>query len=227
MQQLQHALRDIQLHEILGHKFHVEDLASSDLRRIVVGELNRDVYELQTLPQPGHVLDIGANIGLFAMTAAALWPKCHLRCYEPHPVNFTSLSANLARADVRATRVNKAVTAAGRKLQMVIGTDNTGGATGWTENARKGVATITCPGATLHSALDNKYHDLVKIDIEGGEHELLFEFTHWSMIGALVIELHENKTIRAEGYTMAETESYIRNRMGRKTVVVTRCEMGE
>lgn len=226
MSKLQHALRDVQPHTILGHTFMVEDLATSDLRRIVVGELNRDVYELKSLGEPRYVLDVGANIGLFALTAKALWPRCHLRCFEPHPVNYMSLCANLARNNVAATRVNKAVTAHGRSIKMVIGADNTGGASGWTSVAKRGDGTIVCPGATLHNALDGKTHDVVKIDIEGGEHELLEEFTHWPLIHALVIELHDNPTLRAAGYTMDGTEELIRNRMRGKPVVITRCEMG-
>jgi FkbM family methyltransferase len=226
MPKLQHALRDVQPHTILGHTFMVEDLATSDLRRIVVGELNRDVYELKSLGEPRYVLDVGANIGLFALTVKSRWPRCHLRCFEPHPTNFASLAANLARNDVAATRVNKAVTAHGRSLKMVIGADNTGGASGWTSAAQRGVDTVVCPGATLHNALDGKFHDVVKIDIEGGEHELLEEFAHWSLVGALLIELHDNPTLRAAGYTMDGTEELIRNRMGPKPVVITRCEMG-
>lgn len=227
MQNLQHALRDIQLHTILGHPVMVEDLASSDLRRIVVGELNADVYQLRSLPEPRRVVDIGANIGLFALTAKHLWPKTHLRCFEPHPVNHTSLCANLARNGVQATIFNQAVTPNGKALEMVIGADNTGGATGWTKQARARKDVIRCQGSTLHHALDGRPQDLVKIDIEGAEHELLENFAHWDLIGALVIELHENSTLRAAGYSMDATEDLIRRRLRGCPIVITRCQMGE
>lgn len=227
MSDLQHALRDIQLHTIHGHKFLVEDLATSDLRRIVVGELNADVYQLKTLPEPRRIVDIGANIGLFALLSKTLWPKAHLRCFEPHPVNFTSLSANLARNDIKATVFNQAITPNGKALEMVIGADNTGGASGWTKQARARKEIVKCPGSTLHHALDGRPQDLVKIDIEGAEHELLESFAHWDLIGSLVIELHENSTLRAAGYTMDETEDLIRRRLRGCPIVVTRCQMGE
>jgi hypothetical protein len=66
----------------------------------------------------------------------------------------------------------------------------------------------------------------IPIDIEGGEHELLEEFTHWPLVGSLLIELHDNATLRAAGYTMDDTEARIRNRMHGKPVVITTVTKG-
>lgn len=44
---------------------------------------------------PPHVLDVGANVGAFAVWAAREWPGCSIDCYEPHPEHVAMLKENL------------------------------------------------------------------------------------------------------------------------------------
>lgn len=56
-------------------------------------------YETGYAQQSGEaltVLDIGANVGAFAIWASLRWPHCRVRCYEPHPGTFAMLSGNVA-----------------------------------------------------------------------------------------------------------------------------------
>jgi hypothetical protein len=53
-------------------------------------------------------LDIGANIGSFAIWAAWRWPNSRIQCYEPHPGRFRMLMKNVA-AFPNITPVNAAV----------------------------------------------------------------------------------------------------------------------
>ena len=50
------------------------------------------------------ILDIGANVGSFALWAALRWPGSTIRCYEPNPGTFAYLQRNIAaRAGITAT----------------------------------------------------------------------------------------------------------------------------
>ena len=66
------------------------------------------------------VVDIGGNIGLFAIAVCRLVPDARILTLEPHPVNFRFLVNNVKRAGcadhVRA--VNKGVSADGRRLKL-------------------------------------------------------------------------------------------------------------
>ena len=59
---------------------------------------DRDAYELDSLRSKigtGLVIDIGANIGTFALRALQLFPNCSLIAVEPNPVDFEHLLWNL------------------------------------------------------------------------------------------------------------------------------------
>ena len=46
---------------------------------------------------PGTVLDVGANVGQFAVASAKLFPKAHIYSFEPEPESFEKLRKNVSR----------------------------------------------------------------------------------------------------------------------------------
>src|ERR1700722_1321043 len=52
-------------------------------------------YDLEMSPAPATILDIGANIGAFALRCHEQWPKAAIRCYEPVAENYRELVNNL------------------------------------------------------------------------------------------------------------------------------------
>jgi FkbM family methyltransferase len=120
------------------------------------------------LDRPPRILDLGANIGLFAAWAAARWPGAELTCVEPDADNLAVLHA-AARANGGGWDIVEAAagTAPG-ELRFAAG--------------RFAVSRAALPGETgaeivtvpLVDALElAARHDLIKIDIEGGEWEIL------------------------------------------------------
>jgi FkbM family methyltransferase len=193
----------------------------------VAGELNRDCYELGQLPadKPLRIIDIGANIGMTACLMSRLFPAAKIECYEPHPVNHLSLTCNLLRN--RAFNVTAYPWAAATRkgsFAMTIGENNTGGATGWTRGAQeRAVETVEVSTITLPKILGGRPVDILKIDIEGAEHELLAGFNQWRWVDRLIIELHQNDFLAEQGYTIEKTEALIRMHMGAKPVVINYC----
>lgn len=61
-----------------------------------VQEVLRGEYESGYFGQGLRVLDIGANVGSFAIWASHRWPDSEIHCYEPHPGTFKMLTANVA-----------------------------------------------------------------------------------------------------------------------------------
>jgi len=121
------------------------------------------------------ILDVGANCGSFALWASARWPGSHVTSFEPHPETFKLLTRNAGgRKDI--TLVNAALFPGGlKKATFHSRYDGDGESTlaaysGDTFVAGAQVHTYevdVVDPATLPSA------DVVKIDIEGGEGEVL------------------------------------------------------
>ena len=121
------------------------------------------------------ILDVGANVGSFALWATARWPGSHVTSYEPHPETFKFLTTNAGgRKDI--TLVNAALFPGGITKARFF-----------SRYAGDGESTLEAYAADtfVEGAQGFSYDvdvvdptklpspDVVKIDIEGGEGEVL------------------------------------------------------
>jgi len=121
------------------------------------------------------ILDIGANVGSFALWASARWPGSTITSFEPHPGTFEYLTRNTAgRSGI--TIVNAALFPGGLKRatfhSRFAGDGESGLAAYSGDTFVPGHMGLTyevdvIDPASLPSA------DVVKIDIEGGEGDVL------------------------------------------------------
>lgn len=140
------------------------------IRHVLEGEYEAD-YDGTGL----DILDIGANVGSFALWASARWPGSHVCSFEPHPGTFDFLKRNTAsRRDI--TIVNAALFPGGQTRatfhSRFAGDGESGLAAYAGDTFVDGTLVETyevdvVDPATLPSA------DVVKLDIEGGEGEVL------------------------------------------------------
>lgn len=72
------------------------------------GLLFRNEYRLGRLNQPGLILDVGANIGLFAAWAAAQNPGRKIFCFEPLASNARLIQLNCPTAVVKRIGLGRA-----------------------------------------------------------------------------------------------------------------------
>jgi FkbM family methyltransferase len=142
----------------------------SAIQHVLEGEYEAD-YDGAGL----DILDIGANVGSFALWASARWPGSRVRSFEPHPGTFEFLKQNTAgRADI--TIVNAALFPGGATkatFRSRFAGDGESGLAAYAGDTFVEDALVETyevdvvdPG-TLPSA------DVVKLDIEGGEGEVL------------------------------------------------------
>lgn len=121
------------------------------------------------------ILDVGANVGSFALWATARWPGSRVTSYEPHPGTFDFLARNTAgRVDI--TTVNAALFPGGLTSATFMSRFAGDGESGlaayagdtFVEGAQaESYEVAVVDPTTLPSA------DIVKIDIEGGEGDVL------------------------------------------------------
>jgi len=150
----------------------------------VVDEMAADPYRLAELSTPSVVLDLGANIGAFALSARRRWPNARIICYEPEPDNFGLLCRNIAEAGVEAHQ--SALWAPGVDRVWLV---PQGGKTA--SSATEGL--LEAPAVCLDKVIAELGSvDLLKIDVEGAEVDILLDASPatLSQIEVIVGEFH-------------------------------------
>jgi FkbM family methyltransferase len=138
------------------------------------------------LGRPPRVLDLGANVGLFAAWAASRWPGAELTCVEPDAGNLAVLHAASRANGGRWRVVEAAAGAAPGELRFQAGRFAVSRAALPGEDG-PGLVTVPVVDALELAA----GHDVLKIDIEGGEWEVLADPRLAALpLAALTLEYH-------------------------------------
>jgi FkbM family methyltransferase len=144
------------------------------------------VAAIRALGRPPRVLDLGANIGLFAAWAAARWPGAEITCVEPDPGNLAVLHV-ASQANGGAWRVvDAAAGTAPGELRFHAGLFAVSRAALPGED---GADLLTVPVVDALELATG--HDVLKLDIEGGEWEILADPRLAELpLAALTLEYH-------------------------------------
>lgn len=157
--------------------------------------LHQEINDYFIVPfpfQPVTILDIGANIGAFALRAHQEWPAAQIICYEPMPFNIELLQNNVT--DTWCQVVPCAVRATAGEEDIFIGDLFVTG--GFYKGIRQTSQTLR---VNCHAAQDVASCELVKIDTEGSEVEIL-QHLDLSKTKAVLLEYHS----RADEKTLTQ-----------------------
>ncbi len=160
-----------------------------------------DCYGLRALPRTlGTVLDIGANVGLFAIAARQRFPDATIHCYEPNPALAGPLRTHAEAA--HAVVFMEAVGDTAGHVSLAFGSESV-----LTRTVGDAAGTIPCAAFadTLERlAPGGASVDLVKLDCEGAEWELLRDAAPWQRVQQLTMEYH-----LADGQTLAQMRAHV------------------
>jgi FkbM family methyltransferase len=178
-----------------------------------------DCYEFPADIHPQRILDLGANIGLTSVWLATRYRAKKLVAVEPVTGNEA-----LARRNLTQNNLDAVVIAA------AVGCED--GSVAFTEHPEStfGKADFTASGATrlisMRTLLDTYWDggriDLLKIDIEGGEQELLGSNFEWlQRVDAIIAEFHPDcvdypglvAKLQERGFRYIPANSVFRNNM--------------
>jgi len=157
----------------------------------------------RVIGEPRTILDLGANVGLFGAFAAARWPSATIVSYEPDPDNV-AVHARTVAANGLGNRWSLVPAAAGTSdhaVRFVAGLEAlshvvNGGAG---EPARE----ITVPMRDVLPEICSA--DLVKLDIEGGEWDILLDpRLKFDPPRAIVLECHPRNCPEPDAPALAE-----------------------
>ena len=155
------------------------DVHEHEFGKIVFG----DCYRLHEVPDARTVLDIGANIGLFALAARRAFPKAKIHCYEPNPAISHNLETHCIQAGcdyfLEAVGLNSGKASLNAGANGTLFTTTTSCDTGQINQVSFANA-VARLGAV----------DLLKLDCEGAEWEIFRDQETWKRVRHLVMEYH-------------------------------------
>jgi FkbM family methyltransferase len=143
-------------------------------------------YDLNLLGfEPEIIIDVGAHIGLFSVAAAARWPKALILAFEPHPKN-----AVWARKNFEVNKVKGCVVeAVAGKESCYVDFDASSGM-GYVSSCENSIRVSAIDLASLIKSF-SAFSLLLKMDIEGGEKDLLpIILPCLPYINSVYVELH-------------------------------------
>ena len=155
-----------------GLKFHVDP---ADWRVAPVEALNFGRYEdadaevLESLFGPDQtILDVGANIGWYALHAAEQLPTATIHAFEPVPRTFEYLQRNVATNDLSNIVLhNFGLSERAGEVSFFVYPEGSGGASMANTSGRASVMQVTAQVRRLDDL--NLSPDVIKIDVEGAE----------------------------------------------------------
>jgi FkbM family methyltransferase len=149
------------------------------------------------------VVDVGANIGVFALYAAARAGEGRVLAYEPFPESYDYLRRNVAESGLRSvTAFPVAVAGSPGERSLQITPDRL--ITNSLAPTGVGMGGPTVPCVTLDQVFEGngiQVCDLLKLDCEGSEYEILQNSSPETLarIRRVVGEYHEGPSIPGTG----------------------------
>ena len=151
-------------------------------------------YDIHVKEDPKVIIDLGGNIGLFALLMQSRYPGALIISIEPDPDNFAQLQKNTKKFN-NIISYNKAIW---HKRELLSLSEKKAGAE-WSQNVnsisgedfnQEKIESITIDDLISNHNLQEI--DFLKVDIEGAEAELFSEKTEWlNNVKVIAIELHD------------------------------------
>jgi FkbM family methyltransferase len=164
--------------------------------------------------EPGDaIVDIGANVGVFSLWAASIWPNAKVFAVEPSPQMFRYLEHNVATSRLKnVTTVQAACSGRNgkgtlyRRGMEAMNTLYTRDNYGSTFDAMTTVSLFTLDN--LFARYSIRVCRLLKLDCEGAEYEILFNASPETLatISAVSMEYH----VGLNGHHAAQLEEFLR-----------------
>lgn len=158
-------------------------------------------HALADRPAP-RILDLGANVGLFGVWALAHWPQASILGYEPDPGNAAihERVIVLNEASEHWTLIHAFAAASDRPVRFAAGAGSASRAADLTDGTEDAILV-----QARDVFADLAAADLAKIDIEGGEWELLRDPRFAGLpCRTLVVEYHPFGAPDGDGGAEAE-----------------------
>jgi FkbM family methyltransferase len=133
---------------------------------------------VRSLPAGSTIFDVGANIGLSALTMAVVAPQCNIICFEPSPTNFPYLKKNVdCFGSNRITIHQIAASNKKQRLHLFDGSGSANWSGGWSHIVGENHSDKNWPVREIDAIRLDDFEGVppafMKIDVEGHEPEVM------------------------------------------------------
>ena len=146
-----------------------------------VGKIFQGEYAVGKVDNP-YIIDIGANVGGFAVWAHEYFNNAKIDCYEPIKANYDILRQNIEGTDIAVRNI--AIGKDDGERMMYYGLHNCGEASMFQGEEQRQEGEMV----KVMSAKHLPQCDIIKIDTEGAEIEILENLVHFPNI--FLVEFH-------------------------------------
>jgi FkbM family methyltransferase len=146
-----------------------------------VGKIFQGEYAVGKIDNP-YIIDIGANVGGFAVWAHEYFNNAKIDCYEPIKANYDLLRQNIEGTDIAVRNI--AIGKDDGERMMYYGLHNCGEASMFQGEEQRQEGEMV----KVMSAKHLPQCDIIKIDTEGAEIEILENLVHFPNI--FLVEFH-------------------------------------
>lgn len=146
-----------------------------------VGKIFQGEYAVGKVDNP-YIIDIGANVGGFAVWAHEYFNNAKIDCYEPIKANYDLLRQNIEGTDIAVRNI--AIGKNDGERMMYYGLHNCGEASMFQGEEQRQEGEMV----KVMSAKHLPQCDIIKIDTEGAEIEILENLVHFPNI--FLVEFH-------------------------------------
>jgi len=147
-----------------------------------IGKIFQGEYAAFGVIDNPYIIDIGANVGGFAVWAHEFFKNPKIDCYEPIKENFNLLRQNIEGTDIAIRNI--AIGKEDGERMMYYGLNNCGEASLYEGEEQRSEGEMV----KVMSAKHLPRCDIMKIDTEGAEIEILENLVNFPM--AFLIEFH-------------------------------------
>jgi FkbM family methyltransferase len=201
-----------------GHRFL---FAATNTLPALINEIFSDNYHIiqsgLQFSSIDTIVDLGANEGIFSILMAKLFPSCRIIAVEPIYSTYKTLITNIGlnKAD-NVYPVNVGIAAVEDKYDFTVSKDFSGGSSAvistFDPAGHVKVTAPVIPLDKLFSDFEVTRCKLLKIDVEGMEHEILLNTNALPLIDNLVGEFHINKLLSSRGYSLAKLITHVKEK---------------
>ncbi|MFA5346532.1 MAG: FkbM family methyltransferase [Methanoregula sp.] len=203
-------------HTYQGFKFYFHETPTAPA---LINEIFSDNYKVLEKGLVFHdrdvILDIGANEGMFSIMMARLFPHTRVIALEPVPRTFYQMIRNIGLNGMNITALNIGVGAERGIQNLIVSKQFSGGSTGFCtfdpETQIKAEVDIYKLD-DVFSMIGVDRVRLMKMDIEGGEHETLYPCTVLGRVDCMVGKFHINRRLAEQGYSIDGLAKWVSER---------------
>jgi len=176
----------------------------------VVKEVLSGEYRKLCLQKQDIVLDLGSNIGMFALYANDKVKQ--IICFEPESDNYNLSLENLKLNNINNVIVNNAAVVGNddKQRHFSINTKKNKGAHSLVSKRGRDATVVQCEN--INTIIDTYNPTCIKMDVEGGEYEILPAIKDWTNINQIILEFHHahlNDTTKEKFHKILELLSNI------------------